>query len=99
MTQIAKGTVALSGEFARHRITGWVPHAEKRGINPALDVPLVSHVEGGLWQGGCRDGVRLPDEFDYVLSLYRAFAQTTRVTIQPAALMAAPSSSSPVPLI
>lgn len=70
MEQIAKGTVVLGDDFTQHRITGTVTHAIGTGIDPNLDVPLISHVEGGLWQGGCRQGVRLPDEFDFVLSLY-----------------------------
>jgi protein-tyrosine phosphatase len=33
-------------------------------------VPLISHIEGNLWTGGCIDGVHLPDDFRHVLSLY-----------------------------
>lgn len=68
--QIAPGLVQLGEDFQSHRITGRVIHARSRGLNPHLDVPLISHVEGGLWQGGCMNGVKLPDEFDFVLSLY-----------------------------
>lgn len=32
-------------------------------------VPLISHVVGNLWQGGCVDGVRLPDDFEFVVGL------------------------------
>lgn len=32
---------------------------------------LISHVEGGLYQGGCRNAVALPEGFDFVLSLYQ----------------------------
>ena len=62
----------MSDDFTKHRITGWVPYAEARGIDPRLDVPLITHVEGNLWQGGCPDygHVSLPEGFDYVLSLY-----------------------------
>jgi rhodanese-related sulfurtransferase len=69
--QIARGDIQPDPfeEFG-YRITGWVPHAAARGIDPNLDVPLISHVEGNLWQGGCLGGVRLPDYFDFVLSLY-----------------------------
>lgn len=31
---------------------------------------LITHVEGNLWTGGCIDGVRLPDDFAHVVSLY-----------------------------
>lgn len=79
---IAKGTVQLGPEFEQHRILGYVPHAADRGLDPNLDVPLISHVidglPGSLWQGGCIDQprfgraepVKLPDGFNYVLSLY-----------------------------
>lgn len=72
LTQIAKGTVELGGSFAEHRIRGTVYHAVGKGINPNLDVPLVTHVKDGLYQGGAPDSglVTLPDGFDYVLSLY-----------------------------
>lgn len=67
---IAPGLVELGRCFNEHRIVGYVPHAAKRGLDPNLDVPLITHVAVGLWQGGCKDGVRLPDGFDFVLSLY-----------------------------
>lgn len=35
-----------------------------------IDVPLIGHVEGNLWQGGCQDGLVLPDIFEHVVSLY-----------------------------
>lgn len=67
---IAPGLVELGDSFTEHRIVGYVPHARNRGIDPNLDAPLITHVVGGLWQGGCMDGVQLPDGFDFVLSLY-----------------------------
>jgi protein tyrosine phosphatase len=33
-------------------------------------MPLISHIMGNLWMGGCIDDTILPKEFDYVLSLY-----------------------------
>lgn len=38
--------------------------------NKPFSVSLVSHIEGNLWTGGCIGGVRLPDDFKYVVSLY-----------------------------
>lgn len=35
-----------------------------------FDCPLITHVEGNLWQGGCIGGVKLPDDFKFVVSLY-----------------------------
>lgn len=69
-TQIAEGKIILGDDFSLHRIRGYVPHGAARGLDPNLDVPLVSHIEGSFYQGGCMGGVRLPDGFDYVLSLY-----------------------------
>lgn len=54
------------------RIRGYVDHAKLRGWDPNLDVPVISHVEGNLWQGGCpeRFRVMLPEGFRHVVSLY-----------------------------
>ena len=35
-----------------------------------FDVPFISHVEGNLWQGGCENGLILPEEIQHVVSLY-----------------------------
>jgi protein-tyrosine phosphatase len=67
--QIAQGVVHLGGSFAEHRITGRVHHAPP-GVDPNIDVPLVSHVIDNLYQGGCMHGVQLPEDFRYVVSLY-----------------------------
>ena len=40
------------------------------GIIIDFDAPLISHLEGNLWQGGCSDGLVLPDGFRHVVSLY-----------------------------
>lgn len=42
--------------------------SRRSGAN--VSVPLVSHVDGNLWMGGCVDGVRLPDDFEHVVSLF-----------------------------
>lgn len=52
-----------------HRMRGQAIHGGY------FDVPLISRVgnvrtAGDLWQGGCIGGLTLPDDFDYVLSLY-----------------------------
>ena len=57
-------------DFATHRIEGFARVAEERGIDGSFSVPLISHVVGNLWQGGCRDGTPLPEDFKYVVSLY-----------------------------
>jgi hypothetical protein len=54
-------------DFTSHHIEGYaLADRERRHF----DVPLVSHIEGNLWTGGCIDGVRLGDDFRYVVSLY-----------------------------
>lgn len=36
-----------------------------------FDVPFITRVDNNLWQGGCEDGLILPDHIDHVLSLYK----------------------------
>jgi protein-tyrosine phosphatase len=69
--QIATGVVTLGEDFEQHRIRGFVYHAVGKGIDPNIDIPLASHVKDNLWQGGCKDGVVLPDGFKHVVSLYK----------------------------
>lgn len=68
-------------DLASHHIEGYTSHGQHR-----VEVPLVSHVVDDLWVGGCLDGVRLPDDFSYVLALYdwerfEIGDTTTRVTV------------------
>lgn len=68
--QIARGESypdALSA--LGHRMSGRAIHGGH------FDVPLICKVgnvrtAGELWQGGCIGGLALPDDFDFVLSLY-----------------------------
>lgn len=32
--------------------------------------PAITQINDNLWTGGCLDGVQLPEDFDYVVSLY-----------------------------
>lgn len=67
--QIATADQVIFGDdFMSHRITGYV-HQASDG-NGYISVPLVSHVTGNLYQGGCIPGVKLPAEFKHVFSLY-----------------------------
>lgn len=36
-----------------------------------FSVPYMSHIKGNLYQGGCTDGLILPDTIDNLLSLYK----------------------------
>lgn len=47
-----------------HRIEGFTRNSER------VSVPLISHIDGDLWMGGCLPYVRLPDNLAWVLSLY-----------------------------
>lgn len=62
--------MTLDTDFHSHRIEGFAIAAEERGLDGVFSVPLISHIEGNLWQGGCHPGAQLPDDFQFVLSLY-----------------------------
>jgi hypothetical protein len=57
-------------DFRSHHIEGYARAAQEKGERGHFSVPLVSHVHGNLWHGGCIDGVRLTDDFKFVVSLY-----------------------------
>lgn len=56
---------ALSADFDSYHIEGIAAAS-----NQYFKAPLISEILPGLWQGGCIDGVRLPDDFDLEVSLY-----------------------------
>lgn len=64
MTELATFAEQLA-DLTTHRIEG----IAVQGDTP-FSAPIISHVEGNLWQGGCIPGERLPDDFKYVISLY-----------------------------
>lgn len=35
-----------------------------------FDVPYISEIVPGLWQGGCRNGLKLPEHIKHLVSLY-----------------------------
>lgn len=47
------------------RFKGWARHG-----NTPFDVPYISHIKDNLYQGGCQDGLVLPENIKYVFSLY-----------------------------
>ena len=55
----------VQADLVSHHIEGIAVH----GDTP-FSMPLISHITGNLWTGGCIDGVRLPDDFAHVVSLY-----------------------------
>lgn len=54
----------------KHPIEGYARAAQEKGLTGWFSVPLISHIEGNLWNGGCRQGVELNPDFKYVFSLY-----------------------------
>lgn len=61
----------MLSDLQSHHIQGYARAAMKAGKNAHFDVPLVSHIEGNLYVGGCINGVRLDDDFRNVISLYK----------------------------
>lgn len=62
--------MTLTADFESQHIEGFARAAMERGIKADFKCPLISHIGGNLYMGGCRDGVSLGDEFEYVVSLY-----------------------------
>lgn len=52
-------------DLESHHIEGFAYHGDTQ-----FYVPLISHITGNLWTGGCYNDVRLPDDFKFVVSLY-----------------------------
>lgn len=48
------------------RMSGYATH----GMTP-FDVPFISEIVPNLWQGGCEDGLVLPEHITDVVSLYK----------------------------
>lgn len=57
--------IDLRTDPTTQRMSGTALH----GATP-FDVPFISHIDGNLWQGGCQDGLRLPDFITHLVSLY-----------------------------
>lgn len=74
-------TTGREADLATHHIEGYVATGER------LRVDLVTEIGPNLWMGGCLPGVRLPDDFAHVVSLYpweryRLGPDTQRVEIR-----------------
>jgi len=59
-----------AADFQTHYIEGYAIAAREAGRDGHFKAPLVSHIEGNLYMGGCLDGTILPDDFHKVFSLY-----------------------------
>lgn len=57
-------------DLTSHPISGIARAAVEAGNDGHFSMPLITEILPGLWQGGCINGVSLPDDFDLVISLY-----------------------------
>jgi hypothetical protein len=62
--------MTLNADWQNHHIEGYAIAAIEAGRDGHFQAPLISHIEGNLYVGGCIDGVRLEDDFRHVVSLY-----------------------------
>lgn len=53
-------------DATKARMSGVARH----GMTP-FDVPFISNIEANLWQGGCKTGLKLPENIQHVVSLYK----------------------------
>lgn len=99
--QIAKGTavatdkgIRMQGFVPHGAARGLDPNLDCDLITHVKDFPVMDTgapddlpiAQGELWQGGCMQGVALPDDFDFVLSLYpweqyRLGPETVRIEV------------------
>jgi Predicted protein-tyrosine phosphatase len=64
-------TTAREADWQNHPIEGYARAAMEAGKDGHFKAPLISHIEGNLYVGGCINGVRLDDDFAHVVSLYK----------------------------
>lgn len=57
--------IEITTDPTKKRMIGVAYHG-----NTPFDVPYISEIAPNLWQGGCEDGLVLPENIDKVLSLY-----------------------------
>lgn len=62
---------SLDADWQNHHIEGYARAAQERGQDGHFSAPLISHIEDNLYVGGCIDGVRLDDDWQTVVSLYK----------------------------
>lgn len=58
-------------DWQNHHIEGYARAAMEAGDDGHFNAPLISHIEDNLYVGGCINGVRLDDDFQTVVSLYK----------------------------
>jgi hypothetical protein len=57
-------------DLTSQHIEGYARAAIEAGKDGHFSVPLISQIDETLWTGGCINGVKLPDDFVGVVSLY-----------------------------
>lgn len=57
--------IQISTDPRERRFSGTTHHG-----NIYFDVPFISEIVPGLWQGGCEEGLTLPREITHLVSLY-----------------------------
>lgn len=60
-----------TADWRSHHIEGFAVAARDAGKDGRFSTALISHIEDNLWVGGCINGVRLDDDFQSVISLYK----------------------------
>lgn len=57
--------IDLQADPTKMVISGTARHG-----NTVFVCPVISHIEGNLWQGGCQNGLVLPTDIKHLVSLY-----------------------------
>jgi protein-tyrosine phosphatase len=60
----------IYADWTTHPISGYARAAMEQGKDGHFSCPLISHIEGNLWSGGCVNNIKLGPEFKHVISLY-----------------------------
>jgi len=58
-------------DWQSHHVEGYAVAAIEAGRDGHFSAPLISQIEGNLYVGGCINGVRLEDDWQTVVSLYK----------------------------
>ena len=61
----------LLADWRNHHIEGYAVAAMEAGKDGKFSAPLISHIEGNLYVGGCINQVQLDEDFAHVVSLYK----------------------------
>lgn len=65
MNSVDPTAIPIQFDPQQQRMVGTAVHG-----NTPFDVPFISNIDAGLWQGGCQNGLILPEFIENVVSLY-----------------------------